>query len=136
WGTFYPGVQRTFIIAGDTDCYAPIPDYWKDHTLAPEIEDIARGSYKEKNPPEIKGTGYVVQSLEAALWAFHKGDSFEEGCLIAVNLGDDADTTGAVYGQIAGAYYGEGRIPLQWLSVLALRYEIMSFMDSLFHGNS
>lgn len=59
---------------------------------------------------EIRGTGYVVQALEAALWAFQNSNSFEEGCLIAVNLGDDADTTGAIYGQIAGAYYGDAGI--------------------------
>jgi len=52
--------------------------------------------------------------LEAALWAFHRGASFREGCLLAVNLGDDADTTGAVYGQLAGAYYGEAMIPEEW----------------------
>jgi ADP-ribosyl-[dinitrogen reductase] hydrolase len=68
--------------------------------------------------PEIKGTGYVVESLEAALWAFYHGSSFEEGLLLAVNMGDDADTTGAVYGQLAGAYYGVVGIPERWLSSL------------------
>ena len=50
------------------------------------------------------GTGYVVKSLEAALWAFHKSDCFEDGCLLAVNLGDDAETTGAIFGQLAGVF--------------------------------
>jgi len=63
----------------------------------------------------------VVDSLEAALWAFHRSDSFEAGALAAVNLGDDADTTGAVYGQLAGAFYGVGRIPEHWLDKLAMR---------------
>jgi len=63
----------------------------------------------------------VVDSLEAALWAFHRSDSFEAGALAAVNLGDDADTTGAVYGQLAGAFYGVGRIPDRWLEKLAMR---------------
>jgi len=53
----------------------------------------------------IVGSGYVVQSLEAALWAFYKSSTFKEGCLIAVNLGHDADTTGAIYGQLEGSYY-------------------------------
>ena len=79
--------------------------------MVDEIAEVASGSFKVKNPPEIRGTGYVVRSLEAALWAFARSSSFEEGCLLAVNLGDDADTTGAVYGQIAGAYYGESGIP-------------------------
>jgi len=78
-----------------------------EHPLTSEIDEIARGSFRHREPPDIEGTGYVVKSLEAALWAFHRGGSFQEGCLMAVNLGDDADTTGAVYGQLAGAYYGE-----------------------------
>ena len=67
------------------------------------VEFRSPGSFKRKEPPDIKGTGYAVESLEAALWAFRKGKDFREGALLAVNLGDDADTTGAVYGQIAGA---------------------------------
>ena len=49
----------------------------------------------------------MVKSLEASLWAFHNAESFEEAVLKAVNLGDDADTTGAICGQLAGAYWGE-----------------------------
>lgn len=101
--------------------------------LNPRIEDIRRGSYKLKQPPAIKGTGYVVDSLEAALWAFAGSSSFEEGALLAVNLGDDADTTGAVYGQIAGAYYGEDGIPSRWLQLLARGEDIRELADGLFH---
>ena len=70
-------------------------------------------------PPEIRDRGFVVKSLEAALWAFYKTDSFEDGCLLAVNLGEDADTTGAIYGQLAGAYYGVSNIPKKWTNKLA-----------------
>lgn len=66
--------------------------------LCVEIADVANGSYRKKSPPEIIGTGYVVKSLEAALWAFYRSGTFEEGCLVAANLGNDADTTAAVYG--------------------------------------
>jgi ADP-ribosylglycohydrolase len=59
--------------------------------------------------------------LEAALWAFHGSDPLEDGALLAVNLGDDADTTGAVYGQLAGAYYGEQGISEKWRSRPAYR---------------
>jgi hypothetical protein len=86
-------------------------DYWQRHVLAPEIAEIAAGSFKPKNPPQIVGSGYVVRSLEAALWAFHSSSSFREGALRAVNRGNDADTTGAIYGQLAGAFYGESEIP-------------------------
>lgn len=87
--------------------------------LAEEITRIASGSFLRKDPPQIRGTGYVVASLEAALWAFARSRDFREGCLLAVNLGDDADTTAAVYGQIAGAYYGYGEIPQEWRQTIA-----------------
>ena len=112
--------------------YSPVPGYWTESPLAPKIDEIARGSFKRREPPEIRGTGYVVKSLEAALWAFYRGDSFREGCLLAVNLGDDADTTGAIYGQLAGAFYGEQGIPEAWRARLAQRPLIESFAEQLF----
>jgi ADP-ribosyl-[dinitrogen reductase] hydrolase len=72
-----------------------------------------------KEPPNIQGTGYVVRSLEAALWAFHHADDFRRAALRAVNLGHDADTTGAVCGQLAGACWGESGIPEAWRRGLA-----------------
>jgi ADP-ribosylglycohydrolase len=98
--------------------YHPISGYWDNKQLIPSIQEVASGTYKRKKPPTIKGSGYVAASLEAALWAFYKSDTFEKGALLAVNLGDDADTTGAVYGQIAGAFYGIEKIPLKWRNVL------------------
>lgn len=111
--------------------YAPVEGYWESHTLAKEIDGIAWGSFKNLQPPQIKGSGYVVKSLEAALWAFYRSDSFREGCLLAVNLGDDADTTAAIYGQLAGAYYGLVGIPDSWKEKLALYREIVTFADQL-----
>jgi ADP-ribosyl-[dinitrogen reductase] hydrolase len=73
----------------------------------------------------------VVRSLEAALWAFYRSDGFREGGLLAVNLGDDADTTAAIYGQLAGAFYGASEIPDAWLDQVALRDQIQSMADSL-----
>ena len=110
--------------------YTPAPgEPWTD--LHPAIADIAAGSYRHKSPPQIKGSGYVVESLEAALWAFYQSDTFEGGCLLAVNLGHDADTTAAVYGQLAGAIYGEAGIPDRWLARLAQRDLITGFADRL-----
>jgi ADP-ribosyl-[dinitrogen reductase] hydrolase len=99
--------------------------------LVPEIRDIAAGSYKRKQSSLIAGTGYVVRSLEAALWAFYRSDTFEKGALLAANLGNDADTTGAVYGQLAGAFYGVDAIPAKWLEKLAVRDFIEQLADSL-----
>jgi ADP-ribosyl-[dinitrogen reductase] hydrolase len=102
-----------------------------DNVPLDPLDDIASGSFKEKDPPDIRGTGYVVQSLEAALWAFYHGNSFKEGCLLAVNLGDDADTTGAVYGQLAGAFYGEKEIPEDWREKISHHELIVSFEEQL-----
>lgn len=111
--------------------YSPVSGYWDENPTAPEIAEIAAGSFKRQEPPEIKGTGYVVKSLEAALWAFYHGKSFKDGCLLAVNLGDDADTTGAVFGQLAGAFYGEQGIPQSWRKKLAHHDLIISLADRL-----
>jgi ADP-ribosylglycohydrolase len=92
--------------------------------LHPLIENVANGSFREKQPPAIRGSGWVVQSLEAALWAFHDAASFEEAVLKSVNLGCDADTTGAVCGQFAGAFWGESGIPGSLRSGLA-RYDMI-----------
>jgi len=108
------------------------PSFWRENDLDPKIAAIAAGSFKRKNPPEIRGTGYVVDSLEAALWAFDRSHSFREGALLAVNLGNDADTTGAIYGQIAGAFYGVEGIPPEWRAKLAKRELITEFADKLY----
>jgi ADP-ribosylglycohydrolase len=79
-----------------------------------EVVDVAEGSFRKNQPPAIAGWGYVVKCLEAALWAFHDAEDFREAVLRAVNLGDDADTTGAVCGQLAGAFWGESGIPKEW----------------------
>lgn len=98
---------------------------------AEKIATIAQGAYKDKPENEIHGTGYVVESLEAAMWCFMKTDSFETAILKAANLGDDADTTAAICGQVAGAFYGEQQIPAGWLEKLALKSEIMKLAEQL-----
>lgn len=123
------GATRAEILS---DRYSPVPGYWEEHPLTDKIDQIANGSFKRREPPDIRGTGYVVDSIEAALWALYRCSTFQEGCLMAVNLGDDADTTGAVYGQLAGAFYGENGIPESWRARLACRNMIESFADNLF----
>ena len=96
-----------------------------------KVAAIAAGSYNTKQPPEIRGTGYIIDALEAALWALANHDSFEQGVLAAVNLGDDADTTAAIYGQLAGAIYGVEAIPERWLEKLVMGTEITQMADDL-----
>jgi ADP-ribosyl-[dinitrogen reductase] hydrolase len=101
--------------------YSKHRHWFGEEPLCQEIISIAEGSYKRVYGYEggIRGKGYVVQALEAALWAFWSdADSFEKGVLNAVNLGDDTDTTAAIYGQLAGAYYGYKQLPQNWVQHL------------------
>jgi ADP-ribosyl-[dinitrogen reductase] hydrolase len=116
--------------------FTPFASLWAQQPLAPKIEAIARGSFLRKEPPDIQGSGYVVHSMEAALWAFARSTSFRDGALLAVNLGDDADTTGAIYGQLAGAFYGAEAIPAAWRARLARGDEITALAKSLLTGRA
>lgn len=95
------------------------------------IQEIVQGAYRERVEGEITGSGYVVHTLEAAIWSFAHTDNFRDAILKVVNLGDDADTTGAVCGQIAGAFYGIDGIPADWLNKLARRELIESLAAEL-----
>lgn len=112
----------------------------KEEVLAPTFQEsswtaamraLAMGAYKTKGEAEIRGTGYVVQSLEAALWCFHITTSFKDCVLLAANLGDDADTTAAIAGQIAGAFYGVNAIPIAWRQSLAMSDKILNLATRL-----
>ena len=111
--------------------YCPVDGFWEHDPLVHEIDRVAAGSFRFLDPPDIRGTGYVVDALEAALWAFDRSDDYREGALLAVNLGDDADTTGAIYGQLAGAHYGAEAIPARWRNKLTMLTEITSLADQL-----
>lgn len=99
--------------------------------LSARVAAIAAAGFIEKPRESIKGSGYCVEALEAALWCFFHTASFEEAVLAAANLGDDADTTAAICGQIAGAHYGLGSIPPAWLDRLAMREDIEALADGL-----
>jgi ADP-ribosyl-[dinitrogen reductase] hydrolase len=106
-----------------------------DTTLAPTIQQIADGAYRDKQEDQISGSGYVVHSLEAALWCFWQTGSYREAVLRAANLGDDADTTAAVCGQLAGASYGAEAIPPPWREGLAKAEEIARLADRLLYDS-
>lgn len=91
---------------------------------SPNVIAIAEGTWRAKERVEICGTGYSVASLEAVAWCFAQGHDFESTVLLAANLGDDADTTAAIAGQLAGAFYGVRSIPAHWLEKLHMRDEI------------
>ncbi len=101
------GEDREKVLSPD---WKPLQRLNEIKPLHPLVQKIAEGSFRQKHPPEIEGSGWVIKSLEASLWAFHDADSFDEAVLKAVNLGYDADTTGAICGQLAGAFWGESGI--------------------------
>ncbi|WP_339067027.1 ADP-ribosylglycohydrolase family protein [Teredinibacter turnerae] len=103
---------------------------------AERLSAIQQGAYLSKSSDQLKGSGYVVESLEAALWCFATTDSYANAVLAAVNLGDDADTTAAVCGQLAGAFYGEAAIPDAWLGKLSHRSQITELADGLLQNNA
>ncbi|MGV8960119.1 MAG: ADP-ribosylglycohydrolase family protein [Stenotrophomonas sp.] len=101
-------------------------------TTEPKVRELAEGHYRTKAREQICGSGYSVQSLEAALWCVQATDSFEQAILLAANLGDDADTTAAIAGQIAGALYGVHGIPSLWLDTLHDQELIADFAERIY----
>ncbi len=119
----------------DVDSKRMYKEMWKLHscrTLA-RIEQIKEVLYKETPESLIYGDGYCVYTLEAALWAFLLTDDFKSGLKKVVSLGSDTDTTGAVYGQIAGAYYGFDNIP--WTDKIAWIDKIKQLASDLYETN-
>ena len=99
--------------------------YEKDIAYREELSYYGRlrnlKEFAEVPETEIKSTGYVVDSLEAAAWSLIQSDSFKDSLLTAVNLGDDSDTVGAIAGGLAALYYGYEGIPDEWLAVIQRR---------------
>ncbi|MFN3889563.1 MAG: ADP-ribosylglycohydrolase family protein [Beijerinckiaceae bacterium] len=98
-----------------------------------KISDIAAGGWRGKSRSAIRGSGYVVHSLEAALWCVGRTDNFRDAVLLAANLQEDADTTAAITGQLAGALYGAESIPAEWTSKLAGAEKICAIGQRLFN---
>ncbi|HET7812629.1 MAG TPA: ADP-ribosylglycohydrolase family protein [Steroidobacteraceae bacterium] len=109
----------------------PPRDSWASAHVRPEALAIYEGSYVHRMPPDITGGGHVVQALEAALWAFYRGETFREGALLAANLGHDSDVVSAVYGQLAGAYHGVSAIPGIWRNSLIKHEVVIETADRL-----
>ena len=118
-----------------SDLYSPVYNYWlfQHVALCPAIDRVARGVYKHKQASELAAPGKAADALEGALWAFHGTSDFEEGALAAVGLGGDTDATAAVYGQLAGAYYGDVNIPMRWRDKVARRWDVEDLAVTVMH---
>ena len=101
-------------------------------SLSPKLLFISAGEWRTKTRDQISSSGYVVHTLEAALWSVWQTDNFRDAVLTAANLGDDADSVAAVAGQLAGALYGAAAIPPDWLAKLAWRDKIEDLATDLF----
>jgi len=110
--------------------FEPYAGAWSSNPLEPAIIEAAQNAHK-KSRNEIKSIGYVVDTLEAAIWAFYNSNTFEEGAILAANLGGDADTVAAVYGQLAGSYYGEHSIDPYWIKALSRFHVFYLYADKL-----
>ncbi len=107
------------------------------HAHEPKIKELIgkHPVYKDKQRHQISSSGYVVASLEAALWCIEQTDNFKDAVLLAANLGDDADTVGAITGQIAGAIYGLSDIPDDWVEKIAWKKRLIQEATQLFEAS-
>jgi ADP-ribosyl-[dinitrogen reductase] hydrolase len=97
-----------------------------------EFSDILSGNFLNKTRKEIKSSGYIIDSLEAALYSFMKFNNFSESVLFAVNLGNDADTVACITGMICGSYYGIRNIPVKWIQILHHQELLWKTIDNLY----
>jgi ADP-ribosyl-[dinitrogen reductase] hydrolase len=125
------GAMVAALIAGTPAADVLAPEFWRWGRLHPEVEAVARGSWQGKEPPDIRGTGYCVAALEAAIWAVAGAEDLRSAVLRAANLGDDADTTAAIAGQLAGARWGASSIPPAWRQRLSMADRIESLAVGL-----
>jgi ADP-ribosyl-[dinitrogen reductase] hydrolase len=103
----------------------------RETAYAGQIAAILAGSWRGKRREDIRASGYVAHSLEAALWSVGRSGTFAEAVLMAANLGEDADTTAAIAGQLAGALYGMSAIPADWRRKLAWHDKIVAMAEAL-----
>lgn len=100
--------------------------------LQPRVMIVNAGEYKQKTRDQIRSSGYVIDTLEAAMWSVWNTDNFRDAILLAANLADDADSVAATAGQIAGALYGYSGIPLEWRNKLVQHERITKIAGELF----
>ncbi|EPT0356925.1 ADP-ribosylarginine hydrolase Tri1 [Enterobacter cloacae subsp. dissolvens] len=100
--------------------------------LCARVMIINAGEYKHKARHQIRSSGYVIDTLEAAMWAVWNTDNFRDAILLATNLADDADSVAATAGQLAGALYGYSEIPQDWKDKLVQHERIAALAGDLF----
>lgn len=111
--------------------------YHKDFMNLIEIAKYARladmEQFAREEEASIRGSGYVLEAFEAAVWSLLQADTYKDSILVAVNLGDDTDTVAAIAGGLAGLYYGYDNIPAEWRNCIIKKDWIEELCD--FHRN-
>jgi ADP-ribosylglycohydrolase len=128
------GALTAALIGGTPADEVLAPGFWRWGPLHPEVAALAEGAWRSKPDGAIRGTGYCVDALEAALWAVAGADDFRDAVLRAANLGDDADTTAAIAGQLAGARWGASGIPAHWRAKVTYAERITELATGLFRA--
>lgn len=131
--------DRLFQGLGKDDAYAraraDILELWEEIGFEEEerawFQRMVQEDIRETDRAAIRGSGYVIESLEASLWAFMQTETYEAAVLAAINLGEDTDTTAAITGGLAGLLYGYEAIPEDWRAALARLEEILELSDRL-----
>jgi len=108
----------------------------RQSSRTPRVAEILGGNWRVKTRPEISSSGYVIDSMEAAIWCVARSTGFREAILLATNLADDADTVAAITGQLAGAIWGASAIPGSWLTKLAWTERIKNLADDLLEAGA
>ena len=124
------GVPKDELLLGR---HVPISTPWSLVPQHPAVAAVANGSFRRSSPPDPRGDA-VIESLEAALWAFANTDDFVSGARAVANTPACAAMAGAVYGQLAGAYYGVDAIPGAWRDRLSATNDVVAIADRLYHA--
>lgn len=104
----------------------------KDLFKEEDILNIINGSYKNKIRDQIKSSGFVIDTLEAALWSFYNTNNFEDSIILSANLAHDSDTVAAICGQLSGAFYGLQGIPEKWIKKIKYSERIIAIANELY----
>ncbi|KAF7786056.1 hypothetical protein PRUB_a0500 [Pseudoalteromonas rubra] len=122
-------IHKAFNANSKNEIFEAIPG-----NFCAELQPISEFSFDTLDYMELTGSGYVIESLISALWCFYHGENFKDSILLAANIGNDADTTAAICGQIAGAYYGYSGIPKEWRESIAMASEIKQLALDLYRA--
>lgn len=114
-----------------TDKQQLFAEAWPCAPLHDAVYPVMAGSYRTLHPPQIINSTYVVRTLESVLWSLWHHDSYRSGVLALANLGGRSGAACTTYGQIAGAWYGEAAIPVQWIHQIHRRDEILWYAEML-----